>query len=158
MSIVIPAKAGIQSCLAFAAMMAFAVAAQTMYKWVDESGRTHYTDTPPPDGKGQKIDVRAPPPSAPVAPAQTFQEKEQAQRSEKLQKDQATKAADLEEARAKALKKGRCIEARRQLGVLAVQRPVYTINEKGEKVYMEDKDRQTQIDKWQAYADEFCRD
>ena len=65
---------------AFAAMTAFIAAAQTVYKWVDENGRTHYTDTPPPDGKGQKIDVRAPPPSAPVAPQPTFQEKEQAQR------------------------------------------------------------------------------
>jgi len=66
------------------------------------------------------------------------------------------KAADLEEAKAKAYKKGRCIEARRQLGVLAIQRPIFTINEKGEKVYMEDKDRQAQIDKWQAQVDEFC--
>jgi len=140
---------------AFAAMTTFA-AAQTMYKWVDEKGVTHYTDAPPPDGKGQKIDIRATPPSAPVPPQPTFQEKEQAQRGQQLQKDQAAKAADLEEAKAKAYKKGRCIEARRQLGVLAIQRPIFTINEKGEKVYMEDKDRQAQIDKWQAQVDEFC--
>ena len=141
---------------AFAAMTTLPIGAQTMYKWVDEKGITHYTDAPPPDGKGQKIDIRPTPPSAPVAPPQSFQEKEQAQRGQQLQKDQAQKAVDAEQAKAKAYKRGRCIEARRQLGVLALQRPLFTFNDKGEKVYMEDKDRQAQVEKWQGQVDEFC--
>ncbi|HST02307.1 MAG TPA: DUF4124 domain-containing protein [Usitatibacter sp.] len=156
MKTVIPAKAGIQFCVVFAAMTAFVATAQTMYKWVDEKGITHYTDAPPPDGKGQKIDIRATPPSAPVQPPPSFQEKEQAQRGQQLQKDQAKKAVDADQAKAQAYKRGRCIEARRQLGVLALQRPLFTFNDKGEKVYMEDKDRQAQVDRWQGQVDEFC--
>ena len=32
-----------------AAVTATPAAAQTMYKWVDKDGKTHYTDSPPPD-------------------------------------------------------------------------------------------------------------
>lgn len=31
-----------------------------IYKWVDEKGVTHYTEQPPPDGKGQEIEPRLP--------------------------------------------------------------------------------------------------
>jgi glutaredoxin len=36
------------------AALASAAGAQTMYKWVDSQGRTHYTDTPPPASAKQK--------------------------------------------------------------------------------------------------------
>ncbi|HXF80615.1 MAG TPA: DUF4124 domain-containing protein [Usitatibacter sp.] len=136
--------------------LSFAAAAQQMYKWVDEKGVTHYTDSPPTSGNAQKIDIRATPPSAPVAPPQTFKEKEEKTRGERVQKSQEAQKAEADEARAKALKKGRCIEARRQLQLLAIQRPLFSTNEKGEKVYLEDKDRQSEIDRWQAQVDTFC--
>ena len=47
----------------FAAALAFMApisAAQTIYKWVDEKGGLHYSQEPPPDGKGGKV---------PIAPA-----------------------------------------------------------------------------------------
>lgn len=142
--------------LACLVALPFAAAAQQMYKWVDEKGVTHYTDSPPTSGDARKIDIRATPPSAPVAPAQTFQQKEEQTRGERVQKSQAQQKADLDEARAQALKKGRCIEARRRLQMLAAQRPLYTVNEKGEKVYLEDKDRQVETDKWQGQVDTYC--
>src|SRR5262245_52663501 len=40
-------------------------AAQTMYKWVDKDGKTHYTDSPPPDD-AKKL---APPKGASARPA-----------------------------------------------------------------------------------------
>lgn len=36
------------------AALASAAGAQTLYKWVDSQGRTHYTDTPPPASAKQK--------------------------------------------------------------------------------------------------------
>jgi len=29
-----------------------------LYKWVDDKGVTHYTETPPPDGKGKALDIK----------------------------------------------------------------------------------------------------
>ncbi|GHU12639.1 hypothetical protein AGMMS50225_20960 [Betaproteobacteria bacterium] len=39
----------------------------------------------------------------------------------------------------------RCDHARQQLGVLKVGRPVYSYNDKGERVYVEDKNRAAQL-------------
>jgi len=50
------------------ALGAVAAAAQTMYRWTDEKGRLHVTDTPPPPG-GKLIQPRAAP--APAGAAET---------------------------------------------------------------------------------------
>jgi glutaredoxin len=38
--------------------MAFGVAAQTMYRWVDKEGRVHYTDKPPAAGEAAKVEQK----------------------------------------------------------------------------------------------------
>ncbi|HEX9434865.1 MAG TPA: glutaredoxin family protein [Burkholderiales bacterium] len=48
------------------AVGAVAAAAQTMYRWTDEKGRLHVTDTPPPPGAKQ-----VQPRGAPAAPAES---------------------------------------------------------------------------------------
>jgi uncharacterized protein DUF4124 len=141
---------------AFAAMTTFPVFAQQMYKWVDDKGITHYTDAPPPDGRASKVDIRPTPPSGPVPPPVDYKQKEIDSRGEKVQKDQQEKKDAAQAASEKALKKGRCVEAQRQLIVLSAQRPVYTVNAKGEKVYMEDEKRAAEIDKWQERAKTYC--
>jgi glutaredoxin len=40
-------------------LAAFSVpSAADMYKWVDENGKTHYTDSPPPGKKAKKLDLK----------------------------------------------------------------------------------------------------
>jgi hypothetical protein len=143
--------------IACLALLPVAVAAQTMYKWVDEKGVTHFSETPPPDGgKAAKITVNPTPPSAPVPPPPDYRQKELDARGMKVQKEQKEKQISQEEAQAQSLKKGRCLEAQRQVLVLAMQRPVFTTNAKGEKVYVEDEERQAQVKKWQDRVKEFC--
>ncbi len=138
-------------------LLPLAVAAQTMYKWVDEKGVTHYSETPPPDGgKAAKITVNPTPPSGPVPAPVDYKQKELDSRKDKLQKEQQTKQVSQEEAQAASLKKGRCLEAQRNLVVYGMQRPVFTTNEKGEKTFIEDEQRQEQVKKWSARAKEFC--
>ena len=153
---VIPAKAGIQFCLAFAAMTTLPIAAQSMYKWVDDKGITHYTDAPPPDGKGQKIDVRPAPPSSPVKPPSDFRQKELETRGERAQKEREAKKAVADEERDAAVRKRRCIDAQSQLQVLRMQRPVFQTDEKGERVFLDDRQRQAELDKWQERAKTYC--
>ena len=145
-----------KTAIACLMMLPVALAAQTMYKWVDEKGVTHFSETPPPDGKADKIRVSPTPPSGPVPPPVDYKQKEVDSRKEHVEKDQKTKAEAAEDAQAKALKKGRCIEAQRQLQILGTQRPVYNTNEKGEKVYIEDTERQAQLDRWQERAKTYC--
>ena len=134
-----------------------AVAAQTMYKWVDEKGVTHFSETPPPDGsKANKITVNPTPPSGPVAPQPDYHQKELDSRARDAQKNQQAAKQSQEEAQAAAQKRGKCIEAQRQLQILAMQRPVFTTNEKGEKVYLEDETRQAQTEKWQEAVRKYC--
>ncbi len=55
----------IASCLAIAACLPAFAAAQ-MYKWVDEKGVTHYSETPPPSGKAQSVPINPRTAPAPV--------------------------------------------------------------------------------------------
>ena len=141
-----------------ASLLALALPASAdMYKWVDEKGVTHFSETPPPDGsKASKITVSPTPPSAPVAPPVDYKTKELDARKAHVEKDAKAQQEAAEEAQKAALKKGRCMEAQRMLQVLGMQRPIFTTNEKGEKVYVEDEARQAQTEKWQARAKEFC--
>jgi len=60
-----------------------------MYKWVDEKGVTHYSETAPPDGKAQKIELK---PSAPAegsaVPAGTWKQRDLESRQRRIEKDQ----------------------------------------------------------------------
>ncbi|MEO8005212.1 MAG: glutaredoxin family protein [Betaproteobacteria bacterium] len=46
------------ACLVSMLLVAAGLAVADMYKWVDESGKTHYTDSPPPGKKAQKLDLK----------------------------------------------------------------------------------------------------
>jgi hypothetical protein len=144
-------------CLAVAAMTVFAVSAQSMYRWVDENGRVHYTDTPPPGtSKGEKIEVKPTPPSAPVAPPSDARTRDLETRGERAQKAREAQKAAYDEARSAEIRKARCRDAQGQLQVLRMQRPVFQTNEKGERVFLDDKDRQAELDKWQERAKTYC--
>lgn len=46
------------TCLVSILLAAAVPAVADMYKWVDETGKVHYTDSPPPGKKAQKLDLR----------------------------------------------------------------------------------------------------
>ncbi len=118
-----------------------------IYKWVDEKGVTQYSTTPPP-GKGQKIiNTPAPVPGAAAKPAakqKTWQEKEVEFRERRANAEvKGNKEAEERAAAqlAAAEKRESCIAARTDLQAMTEQRPVFSLNERGERVYVEDKER-----------------
>ena len=114
-------------------LLCISAPAHAIYKWVDEKGVTHFSEYPPPDGtKVQKIEPKVTPPSSDAKPLESWKQREQESR------------------------KNRCTYARRELHVLEKQVPIYTINEKGDKVYMEDKDRPAQIARYKQAVAEYC--
>jgi hypothetical protein len=65
---------------------------------------------------------------------------------------------DQENAKTMAYNKSiRCDHARQQLGVATSERPVYSLDNKGERHYVEDADRDNMIKNAQRRVDEECR-
>ncbi len=127
------------------ACAAFALPAHAIYKWVDEKGVTHFSEHPPPDGrKATRVEPKVTPPST-QAPATDWKQREQELRGKRLEKEQQEEYRKAKAHNEMAERRNRCLRAQRELTVLSRQTPVYSINEKGEKVYLEDKDRPAEL-------------
>jgi hypothetical protein len=140
--------------LSLLALLPLCAAAQ-MYKWVDEKGVTHYSETPPPDGKGGKVDIKPTGPAGPSAPTD-WKQKEMDARQQRIQKEQQDQQQKSQEVNQASARRNNCLESQRQLSIVQAARPVFQVNEKGEKVYLEDTDRQVQIDGWKSNVKKYC--
>jgi hypothetical protein len=138
--------------LAVAACALCAAPAQAvLYKWVDEKGVTQYTETPPPEGKAAKKLEIAPSPPAPPA-NDDWRKREQESKERHLKEDQQ-KSQDTQKA---AVRRERCLKAQREIDTLNRGIPVYYVNERGERVYLDDGARATQLSGWRKQAQESC--
>lgn len=133
----------------------------TVYKWTDKEGNVHYTDCPPPPGcKAEVIESQATPSAADVEQARqrlekllTEQEQATAVRQEERLERQRQQAAAIEQA---AARKGMCIMARQNLHALLMERPVYYIDEKGERVFLDDASHKAEIERMRELIKEHC--
>ena len=139
-----------------ALLIAAALPAAAVYKWVDEKGVTHYTEEPPPDGRATKIETRTVGPSGSTGASDDWKQKELERRKERLDRDQAEDHAKRKSAHDAAVRSNRCVESRRQLEMLERAQPIYRINERGERVYLEDLDRPRQVEQWRFQVDKYC--
>jgi hypothetical protein len=154
--------------------LAAAVLGATLYKWVDERGVTHYSETPPDKQKAQEMRIQPPPapstegvkpwqaPTAPgadsgkAAPPKTWQEKaSEAQRrreaAEKQEEEERALAQEIAQERKK-----RCLAAQQNLHALQTDRPVYHINEYGERVFIDDAKRAAEIARAKREIQSYC--
>ncbi|HYC36327.1 MAG TPA: DUF4124 domain-containing protein [Usitatibacter sp.] len=144
--------------LAFALALWFAVAApaHAIYKWVDEKGVTHFSEHPPPGKeKATKIEPKVTPPSVPAKPAD-WKAREQEARKLRLERDQKSEYEKGKAHNEAAERANKCNYARRQLAVLERQVPIFTTNEKGERVFLEDRERPAEVARWQGEARAHC--
>lgn len=148
---------------AAALLVLVSLPAEAQWKWKDKSGRVQYSDLPPPAGTpDQDILSRpttqrraAPPIAAPVASAASAasgaaiaKAGAQAPRTDpeleaKLKKAEAETAAKkkADEDRVAAAKSDNCNRARTQLRTYESGVRVFRVNEKGEREYVDDKQR-----------------
>lgn len=137
--------------------VAAAPAVAAVYKWVDRNGVTQYSSTPPPDGKVTKLHIRPAPPRKVIdAAAQRLEQhleesKESDVEDKAAARRQAEEATTLQEVAAR-----NCHIAKEDLYRLRLQKPVFYLNEKGERVYIEDKERASRIQKLQEEAAANC--
>ncbi len=128
-------------------------------KWVDEDGKVHYSDTPPPEnvkteqvknfnGKGSE--------SAPA----TFSPKSYAERETELKKAKLAKeeaaAKKAQQDTATAAKKQSCLAAQQNLRSLQESSRIVTYDEKGEKTYLDDAAREQRMNETQKIISSNC--
>jgi len=132
----------------------------TVYKWMDDEGGTHYGAAPPPDRKAQEIHP-APDPGATDAQhsPKSWQEQEREFRQRRVEQKEDQWQKEQAEAKMKQEERARkesCIAARGNLQILKQGRPVYQLDEKGERKYLSDEERKAQIERSQQDIDRYC--
>jgi hypothetical protein len=140
--------------LAMLGLLAAPVEAQ-VYKWKDEQGRTVISDTPRP-GSGQQEPVVPPTPASSKAkPTESLADKELAFRQRQQERREAAAKAKQEKAAA-AQRAEKCQSSRNYLKALEAGRRFTNSNEKGERVYMDDTQRQQRIERVRKEVRDFC--
>jgi Domain of unknown function (DUF4124) len=132
------------SLLFVAIVLAFALPATAqVYKWVDEKGRTHYGEKPPEGVKAVEMGAPPPSPGGNTAPAAQpdWKQKELESKRQRIEREKKESQDSARAERRESERAYRCEDGRRRLAMLDEQIRLYDRNEKGEKVYMEDKDR-----------------
>lgn len=142
--------------IAVMAALPFVATAQTLYKWVDEKGVTHYSEKPPEKGSATRVEVRTAE-GGKAAPAEDWKEKERQFRERRVQREQQEREEAAKKERDEQGLARRCRDAQRHLDGLKNARRVYELDAKGERVYLEDNERPARIEKWQREADATCK-
>jgi len=140
--------------LCLSASHAFAIC-----KWKDASGRTQYSDAPPP-GVQCEGTIKAPPPmnstgAKPAAP-QSYQEKEMEFRKRRVEKQEAEKKAEQEKQAAEA-KAQNCEAAKSRVAGLSRGGRVGRYDANGQLYYLSDEQIAKELADAQKQAEQICK-
>lgn len=156
--------------------LALAASAHAQWKWKDAKGNTQYSDMPPPPSVPEKDILQRPPsavraitvvpagqpPSAPVAApkaaasAPTKAEQEAAARQKQDQDKEAAKKQE-EERRLAEQRRENCSRAQAHLRDLQSGIRITRTNEQGERVFMDDAQRQAEVERARSVITSECR-
>jgi len=139
----------------FAFVAAPLASAQQMYKWKDEKGVWHFSENPPPDGgKAEKIEVKPVGGERPAVPApDSWRSKELESKQQKAKTEGADAIAKKREDDQRAQK---CQAYKREMDSLTSGVRLFQLNDKGERIFMEDKERQERIEEAKKAIRENC--
>lgn len=131
------------------------LASAQVYKWVDEHGVTHYAEQPPQGAKAAQVpnSTASIPAPGSAPPADDYKQKDMEFRQRRIQAEAA------EESRRQDTSKRReqCNYEREMLAQLRQARRPYTLNESGERIYMDDVERGAAIAQHQQRAAQLCQ-
>jgi hypothetical protein len=130
--------------------------AQTVYKWVDSHGVTQYSSSPPPPGVATSV-LRPPPvpDAASAVPGTAQRPTDDAKRlaTERAQQDAAQRAAAQRDS---STRLAQCANAREQLDAVSRGGPVFRYNAAGQREYLDDSARDSEIARWQQQVNTLC--
>jgi hypothetical protein len=133
-------------------ILALAVPAQAqVYKWVDANGKIQYSDNPPPESKKPALIRSGPPADAKPAPPTDWQARDRDYRSRKIMQDDAGRR----EEQVRAAQAEECRRARYWIDKAGV--PVFRVNEKGERVFLEDAELAARVQTARQYVAQHCQ-
>jgi hypothetical protein len=129
-------------------------ASAQVYKWVDEKGVTHYGERPPQGKSAREVEQRlANPGPAPGKAAQpNWKEQDLEFRRRRIESEQTEAKTRQRE----ASQKQACNQARDQLAQMKSARRVYRLDEKGERVFQSDDERNGSIARLEQLVSENC--
>jgi len=165
--------------LTLALLLAALPASAVMYKWVDQDGKIHYSDQPPPGGTKSTAVVNTPTPSTPApasAPAgakpadnanappagaapkgpKTAAEQEMEFRKRRLEAAEA-ETKRQQEAKAAEEKKRNCAQASTRLAALEAGGRVTKYGPNGETLYLSDGEIAKELGEARKVADSWCK-
>lgn len=150
----------VRTALVFSvAAMTFAAGAMAneIYKWTDEEGNVHYEDRPSgaPTEERLAINYRRTDGSA-VQQRVSARHERQAARDEARSVAAAAEQEAAENAAAEEQRKQSCERARARLETYLQSRRLYRTDEDGERVYLDDEQRQEARQKAEEQVNEFC--
>jgi hypothetical protein len=136
-------------CLVLLLALASPVAWAQVYKWVDENGRVHYGEKPPPGAKSSAV---KPPIAAPGSSARSpdvqSQELDFRDRQMKRNADEARQAQDA------ANRAAICSNAKERLEL--AERAALFRMEKGERVFLSDAEQKAETENRRAAVTRYC--
>jgi hypothetical protein len=156
----------LRHALLAAALLAAAPAAAQLYKWTDANGRVQYSDRPPPGRKAETVSssnvstvTGNPAPAGQagaVAEPKSAADRDQDFRKRRAEQEEAQKKQQklAEEQR---LKQADCQQAQRQLAGLQSGQRMATVDEKGERRFLEDAEIQQAIQRTQGDIARLCK-
>lgn len=133
-----------------------------VYRWVDDQGEVHYSDVPPAAqdyGEVAVEDVPAPPAQEQRQQKDRWQriiQQQQESRARRLKKAEEERVAREAKRQEEAVRAERCRLARHNLNTLLLRRPVYHLNEQGERAYVDDRQRAAEIRRARKEIEDFC--
>ncbi len=139
--------------LLFASTSCFVQAA--MYKWVDEQGKTVYSQSPPPKGKAERIKPPPPPAIDPAVARQQLEARQQALADRREDRELASQKAQEDKAQLERDRQ-RCAAARRNLQNFQGPPNRIVRNANGEFQRYNEKERQAKIAEAQQAISESC--
>ena len=141
--------------LALAALVTATTLYAQVYEWKDENGKTIYSDQAPVGNVRQlrKLDAGSTSASSPAQKSAADREMEYRKRQKEAQ-DNAEKVG--KEQTASATRVENCANARRQLQALESGERISSRDDKGERYYMDDAQRDQEIAKMRQAVQSYC--
>jgi hypothetical protein len=125
-----------------------------MYKWVDQEGITHYTQSPPPGDIEAK--TLKPPPKIDTESARARIEQQQ-EKAKKLREGRLEEAKiEAEEKKAKAIEEENCKRAHQRMATFSRPRGLIQ-QEDGSRIRVDEEARQAGIRESQKMIEEYCK-
>lgn len=139
----------------FCLILFIAPAGAQVFKWIDENGVTHYGERAPQGKKASEVSDRmATPAPATQKAGEDLQQKDREFRQRRIQAEESAEKKQQETAR----RREQCNQQRDLLQRLRQSPRTYRLDEKGERVFMNDSERDATIARQEQLVAEQCRE